>query len=426
MNFDYDNSFIKDNIFKGEFGLEMESLRVDKNGFLSHTKHPFNGNIHIDRDFCENQIEMITKVCYSVDSLHNEIKKLRNTVIDKLKTLESGQEFLWSFSNPPYVRGESDIPIAKFDKDLKEKEIYREYLSEKYGKRKMLFSGIHLNFSFPKEIIDAGYKESNDGSYKEYKSRIYLELAKKLTAYSWLIVYLTASSPVTDGSFFKDEDIGKDIPPEYSSYRCSEIGYWNDFIPILKYDSLKEYTESIQKYLDNGKLKSASELYYPIRLKPLGENSLKNLEESGVNHIELRMLDLNPLSSAGIMKEDINFIHILIIYLMSLEDKDLKAEKQINAIKNIKQASIYDDKKIFIQTNETKAIPIKEAVLQILNDMENFFAKHYNPNVFAIIEYQRKKIIFPQNRYAEIIKNNYGTNYVKKGLELAKKYAKEF
>lgn len=157
MSLDYDNSFINGNIFKGEFGLEMESLRVDKNGFLAHTKHPFIGNVHIDRDFCENQVEMITNVCYSVQQLHSEIGKLRNTVVDRLKKLESGQEYLWSFSNPPYVRGEDDIPVAKFTEELKEKEIYREYLAEKYGKKKMLFSGIHFNFSFPKEILDAGF-----------------------------------------------------------------------------------------------------------------------------------------------------------------------------------------------------------------------------------------------------------------------------
>lgn len=135
MSIDYENPFIKNHIFEGEFGLEMESLRVDKEGYLSHTKHPFNSNLNIDRDFCENQVEIITNVNYTVQDLYTEIKKLRNTVITELKNLESGQELLWPFSNPPYVKGDSDIPIAKFDGELKEKEIYRHYLAEKYGKR---------------------------------------------------------------------------------------------------------------------------------------------------------------------------------------------------------------------------------------------------------------------------------------------------
>ena len=121
MSFNFDNPFIKKNIFNGEFGLEMESLRVDEKGFLSHTKHPFDGNTHIDRDFCENQVELITNVCYSVQDLYDEITGLRSKVMTELKNLEFGSEYLWQFSNPPYVKGEEDIPIASFSGELKEK-----------------------------------------------------------------------------------------------------------------------------------------------------------------------------------------------------------------------------------------------------------------------------------------------------------------
>lgn len=424
MSLNFDNLFIKNNIFKGEFGLEMESLRIDENGFLSHTKHPFGSNVHIDRDFCENQVEIITDVCYSVQDLYDKINEFRNIVMNKLKNLESGSEYLWQFSNPPYVKGEDDIPVASFSDELKEKEIYRQYLAEKYGKKKMLFSGIHLNFSFPKEILEEDYKLNNNIFYKEYKNQIYLELAKKLTKYSWLIVYLTASSPVFDGSFFDDKNLGKDVAPAYSSARCSEIGYWNHFIPLLDYHSLEEYIKSIQSYVKNGELKSVSELYYPIRLKPLGENTLETLEQKGVNHIELRMLDLNPLSPVGIMKEDIKFIHLLIIYLMSLTDNDFDAQEQITAIKNIKSSSIFDDNEIFIQTGN-KTVPIKIAVLKILENMENFFSEFYNPKIAEIFKYQKNKILYKNKRYAKIIYKKYGNNYVQKGLELAKKYAEE-
>lgn len=422
MSFNFDNPFIKKNIFNGEFGLEMESLRVDEKGFLSHTKHPFDGNTHIDRDFCENQVELITNVCYSVQDLYDEITGLRSKVMTELKNLDFGSEYLWQFSNPPYVKGEEDIPIASFSGELKEKEIYRNYLAEKYGKKKMLFSGIHLNFSFPKEILEDTYKQNNHISYIEYKSRIYLELAKKLTEYSWLIVYLTASSPVFDGSFFDDNEIGKDVIPKYSSARCSEIGYWNYFIPLFDYSSLKKYIQSIQNYIKNGELKSVSELYYPIRLKPLGDNTLENLEQNGVNHIELRMLDLNPLSPVGIIKEDINFIHLLIIYLMSVKDDNFEAQKQINAINNIKSASLFDDNKILIATDR-EPIAIKDAVLKILESMQSFFSDY--PETAEIIEYQQNKVLDKNKRYAEIVSKKYRNNYVKKGLELAKIYADE-
>ena len=47
--------------------------------------------------------------------------------------------------------------------------------------------------------------------------------------------------------------------------------------------------------------------HYPIRLKPRGANRLETLREQGVNHIELRMIDLNPLRKEGINVRDVKF-----------------------------------------------------------------------------------------------------------------------
>lgn len=48
-----DDELIKRNIDKGEFGLEKESLRIDGDGFLSHTKHPFAEEHNIGMFDCE-------------------------------------------------------------------------------------------------------------------------------------------------------------------------------------------------------------------------------------------------------------------------------------------------------------------------------------------------------------------------------------
>ncbi|MGN0559283.1 MAG: glutathione synthase [Acutalibacteraceae bacterium] len=347
-------------------------MRVTKDGFLSHTAHPFESNKHFNRDFCENQVEIVTDVFDSTISVYNQLSELHNTVVKKLKTLAPDSEILWLFSNPPYVKGESDIQIASFKGNLKGKELYRKYLSEKYGKKKMLFSGLHFNFSFSDELLEYGFKESNEKTFLDYKNNLYLELAKKMTKYSWLIVYLTAASPIMDGSFFDDSAIGKDVVTPFSSARCSEIGYWNEFTPILNYENLKGYVDSIVRYIDEGLLKSASELYYPIRLKPCGENSIENLEKTGVNHIELRMLDLNPLSPVGIFREDMDFLHMLILYLSSLDDEDFSENEQISAVKNVKQAAKFDDENTYIDLGGEK-ISVKSAAFKVLCDMQRFF-----------------------------------------------------
>lgn len=422
MSFNFSNQNIRNNIYKGRFGIEKESLRVNKDGFLSHTAHPFGNNPHIDRDFCENQIEIVTDVCDNTSSVFNQLSGLHNTVVQKLKSLETGSEILWLFSNPPYVKGESDIPIANFKGSLRGKEIYRKYLAEKYGKKKMLFSGIHFNFSFDDELIEYSFKDSKAKSFVEYKNKLYIELAKKMTKYSWLIVYLTAASPIMDGSFFDDSAIGKDVVTPFSSARCSEIGYWNEFIPILNYENLKGYVDSIQHYIDDGLLKSASELYYPIRLKPQGANSIENLKKTGVNHIELRMLDLNPLSPVGIFKEDMDFLHMLIIYLTSLDDENFLKSEQISAVKNVKQAAKYDDENTFISLDGEKT-SLKSAALNVLCNMQTFFQKYEQNNALNIINYQKNKIIDKSKRYVEIIRKDYSENYVKNGLRLSLKYA---
>lgn len=410
------------NMYKATFGIEKESLRIDKEGFLSHTAHPFQVNSHIDRDFCENQVEIITDVWDSTDAVFKQISDLHRAVVNKLRELETGEELLWQFSNPPYVKDESDIPIASYKGNLKGKEIYRKYLAEKYGKKKMLFSGIHFNFSFGDELIESSFADSSFLSFTEYKNNLYLELAKKLTKFSWLIVYLTAASPVMDGSYFEDAAIEKDVLTPFSSARCSEIGYWNDFIPILKCDTLKNYVGSIEEYVEKGLLKSASELYYPIRLKPKGSNSVENLKKSGVNHIELRMLDLNPLSPVGIFKDDIDFLHLLIIYLMSLNNENFPETDQITAINNVKLAAKFDDKNTLIEFNG-ESLSVESAALNILYDMQNFFAELNQQDALKIIDCQKQKITNKNKRYAKIIVDKFGKEYVKKGISLSLSYA---
>ena len=60
MSLNFDNPMVQNNMYSATFGIEKESLRVTENGCLSHTKHPFHGKSNIDRDFCENQVEIIT------------------------------------------------------------------------------------------------------------------------------------------------------------------------------------------------------------------------------------------------------------------------------------------------------------------------------------------------------------------------------
>ncbi len=412
-------------ILEGQFGLEKESLRVSEDGFLSHIAHPFFDIPQIDRDFCENQIEIITGVHDSVEGVYEELTELHNTAVKRLYHLKSGKEYVWNFSNPPYVKNEGDIPVAKFSGKLKGKEIYRKYLSKKYGKKKMLYSGIHFNFSFSEDYLQTAFENSTLRDFTEFKNQLYLNLAQKVVRHGWLIVYLTAASPLMDGSFIDYERLGEDVLSPYASGRCSEIGYWNDFVPILKYDNLGTYIDSIQEYVDLKQIRSASELYYPVRLKPKGENTLENLRETEVNHIELRNIDLNPLSDIGLKKEDVAFLHLLLVYLNLLENKKFEDFEQVMAIKNIKNAAKFNDDMITIETKWNESQKIKTLTLQILNDMEAVFQKIDGEKTKDILAYQKNKVLNRRERYAAKIMHTFEGGYVKQGLRMAEEYAKK-
>lgn len=425
MSFNFKNPKIQKHMLEGYFGLEKESLRVTPQGFLAHTPHPFADNPNMERDFCENQTELITNVTDSPEAVWKELASLQKKAVATLLNLKTGKELLWPFSNPPYVLGEKDIPIASYQGELHGKELYREYLASKYGKRKMLFSGIHFNFSFSNALLEEGYAESSLDTIREYKDSIYLELAKKVTRYSWLIVYLTAASSVMDGSFFRDEERGRIVLKNLASPRCSKIGYWNDFVPLLKYDTLQSYVESIESYVEQGQLKEAAELYYPVRLKPAGENTLEHLKNTGVNHIELRMLDLNPLEPVGIRKDDLLFIHYFILYLMSLEDGEFLPFEQTMAVRNEKSASKYEEQSIWIETGWNSCFPVRHAALQVLSAMNHFYGKFENKNALFAIRFQEQKIYCPEKRYAVQVRTLFREDYVKRGIAQAEKLAQE-
>ncbi|MCM1398373.1 MAG: hypothetical protein NC225_02700 [Clostridium sp.] len=407
---------VKERILEGCFGLEKESLRIKKDGTLSHSLHPFPNDTHIVKDFCENQTEINTSVHNSAKEAIEELEFHNRRIYESLKAL-SEREYLWPFSNPPYIQNESDIPVAVFEGIEVSKTAYREYLSAKYGKYKMTFSGIHVNYSFSEELLKADYEHQEGLAYQEFKNTFYLELAQKLAMYGWLLVAVTAASPVLDSSFVEKGIYGQDVFTGMASVRCGEMGYWNEFAPIFDYRDISAYAGSIQKYVDMGLLKAASELYYPIRLKPKGENNLESLCKNGVNHIELRMFDLNPLVSTGVDERDIIFAQLLMVWLASTPNQPLSEKDQIQAVQNFKNAARYDLKTVNILTPKGETYSVADAALKVIGIMREFFNR-LSLDVDEILQFEYEKFTDAENRYAWKIRKQFGGGYVKKGLEL--------
>lgn len=402
-------------LMKGCFGLEKESLRITPGGFLAQTPHPFQDS-HIVCDFCENQTEINTDVHNSIEEAMEELIHHTRTI---QKQLKQHNELLWPFSSPSLIRNEEDIPVAY--SSLKNDDWkYRIYLSNRYGRYKMTFSGIHYNFSLAEELLRADFALSDETDFRVYKDKVYLDLCAKASIYGWLINVLTAASPIVDGSYYEKSLSGHSYFSGMASLRDSELGYWNFFTPVLDFSSLEDYIQSVSHYVEDGFLKQASELYYPIRLKPAGKYSLEKLQEEGISHIELRMIDLNPLEKSGLSLADARFIHLFLIWMICQPSLETPAKAQMLNEQNFKNAAHYDLKTIKIVDFSDQSMTVYDAALYLLHEIRSFCEENM-PEQTELVDQQILKLTDPeQYRYAWIIRREFEEDFVGKGLQLAR------
>ncbi len=435
------------NILAARMGLEKESLRVDRRGRLAQTSHPFPDDAELDVDFSGNQLEFVTGVCDSADEVWEALRRLHRKAARVLEKRETGPEYLWPFSNPPYVQAEGENPPMEFCGEKAWKTAYRNHLRDRYGTQLMLYSGIHFNLSFPEKFWEAISAIGDAGEKRRSADAAYLNLAAWTTRYAWLIVYLFAASSVLDESYFCPGK--KDGTPclKYASPRSSEIGYWNDFEPVLDYRSLEGYVDSILKYTKDGTLMSPAELYYPVRLKSAGLYDLERLRREGVSHIEIRIIDENPYSEIGIFREDVRFLHLLMVYLASRAPKPFPEGEQLRALRDMKRAALFDD-----STCLSNGLSIRENAVQALQEMEEFFERGGGSTpeggvapvagsapvgvaapvagsvewayIREALDFQWRKLE-PGGRPAEIIREEFRKEYNRKGLELAKAHRRK-
>ncbi|MBR1704438.1 MAG: hypothetical protein IJ720_03625 [Clostridia bacterium] len=414
-------------LLHGCFGLEKESLRVTGEGRMAHTPDPFLDHPYITKDFCENQAEINTPVATSAAEAYELLKKY-HVEIEQTLAAAQPREYLWPLSNPPYIADEEDIPIAQFPGDDQYKTAYREYLSGRYGRHVMTYSGIHFNYSFSEELLKADYearqKTYEVGTYRDYKDQFYLELAKKAAAYGWLITAVTAASPVRDSSFLEPGTSGGSIFTGKASQRCAETGYWNAFTPVFDYKTLEGYISGIEYYVKKGLLAAPSELYFPVRLKPRGQNTLDNLREFGASHIELRMFDLNPLDPVGLDLRDVKFGELFLGFLAGTQDFFFPEQDQVQAVQNFKKAAYYDLERQKLIILGGRSSTVAEAGKLMLHQMKEFY-RDYPDEVQDILAFEEAKFLDPANRYATKVRALAGNDFAAYGLRLAKERQEE-
>ena len=302
-------------LLKARYGIEKESHRVDPLGRLSKKEHPqrlsiIDKHLYIQRDFAETQMELITPVTKKIEDLFNYLAAIHDVAY---RCLED-DEMLWPLSMPPTLpEDEEDIEIAKLNNH--EDVLYRRYLSRVYGRRKQMISGVHFNFEFSDELIQVLFElQSEIKDYQQFKTEIYLKVARNYLHNQWLITYFFGASPSSEENFFEKNLLDKAV----RSIRNSSYGYSNNYNGQVSYSSLQNYISDISLMVKKGVLLEEKEFYSPVRLR--GGSEVSDLKEQGISYIELRNLDLNPFQIYGISPEQVEFLHIFLIYLLWLDE----------------------------------------------------------------------------------------------------------
>ncbi len=311
------SSQVRPYLFQARFGLEREGHRVDSVGHLSGLNHPSalgsrNFHPYLQTDFSETQLEAITPVFEESKHALQFMEALHDVMI---RSLEQG-ELLWSQSMPPALpENESDIRLANLEK--KEDVLYREGLAEKYGKRKQMVSGIHYNFEFGKDLLQAMWKQQQMVDFQTFKSEIYMKLSRQYLRYMWLITYCLGGSPRANAGFFTDKSEKPKEPVR--SIRNSKFGYRNTSDIFVSYRNLEQYYEDLHTYVKTGALSEMKEFYSPVRLR--GGKRAEELLDVGVQYVEFRNFDLNPFVRVGMDEDTARFIHLFALYLIYKEEE---------------------------------------------------------------------------------------------------------
>jgi len=340
-------------------GIEKEGLRVRPDGQIAQTPHPQGlgsalTHKYITTDYSEALLEFITPVHESPEAALAFLSDLHAFSWQQL-----GDEQLWCASMPCEIAGEDAIPIADYGSSNvgQLKHVYRQGLKYRYGKMMQTIAGIHYNFSLPEAFWPQWQAMcENHDSLQEFRSASYFRLIRNFRRYSWLLLYLFGASPALSASFMAGRshqlatlNANTLYLPWATSLRMSDLGYSNKAQASLQicFNHLDSYADSLQqaihtshpayesigvkvdgeyRQLNTNVLQIENEYYSDIRPKRVtqsGEKPVHALIKRGVEYIEVRNTDINPLLPLGMDLDQARFLNAFLISCLLGQADDL-------------------------------------------------------------------------------------------------------
>ncbi len=339
-------------------GVEKEGLRVLPAGHLALTPHPQAlgsalTHASITTDYSESLLELITQPQPTVQACLDELTELHQAAHQVLAR-QSEPELLWNTSMPSLLPPDETIPLGRYGTSNigRAKSVYRMGLGHRYGRRMQTIAGIHYNWSLPGVETDA-----------------YFALIRNFRRQSFVLLYLFGASPVLGPGFVAGRKHGL-APlgdgkgalglPHATSLRMGRLGYQSDAQASLSvsYNGLQGYAASLHEaltrpyppyeamgvrslggdynQLGTSLLQIENEFYGTIRAKRTvqsGERPLHALREHGVEYVEVRLMDINPLVPVGISADTMRVLDVFLLHCL-LSDSPPDTPEEIAALKH--------------------------------------------------------------------------------------------
>ncbi|WP_016956782.1 glutamate--cysteine ligase [Catenovulum agarivorans] len=417
-------------------GIEKEALRITPTGRLSTQPHPAPlgaalTNPYITTDYAESLLEFITPVENNAQTSIDQLIDLH-----KFAYSHQGDELLWPMSMPCFVGCEADIQIAQYGSSNigKMKTLYREGLKHRYGSYMQVISGVHFNFSFPDSFWQELAQSEGQNLTQDYISAKYLAVLRNIKRHLWILAYLFGASPALCGSFlkgkksnypFKTVGKGTSYLPYATALRLSDLGYTNKAQAALsiRYNNLAEYIHGLKQaikmpsadfahikageqgeyqQLNKNVLQIENEYYSPVRPKRVansGEKPTDALLRGGVQYIELRALDIDPFSPAGVNIEQIRFLDLFLTWCVLSESPEIHSCSEFLNAANLQQTLLYGRKPGVLLDKSGEKIALTDWAEQImieLSQLASYFDGADSNDYQNALNTQREKLLNPE------------------------------
>jgi glutamate--cysteine ligase len=351
----------------GLIGLEKESLRVDAQGRIAQTPHPFAlgaalAHPYITTDYSEALLELITPPLQDKAAVLGFLRDAHQFVYEALD-----DEVLWAASMPCALRDEMSIPIAQYGHSNAGmmKTIYRRGLGYRYGRTMQVIAGVHFNYSLPPAFWPLLHQlDASNAALGDFISACYMGMIRNIQRWGWLIPLLFGASPAVGKSFLGGAESDLDefdadtyYYPYATSLRMGDIGYQNSLEEgrgfKANYDSLDAYVRSLgwaidtpcpdneligvikqgeYRQLSANVLQIENEHYSTIRPKQIlhwMEKPSLALRRRGIAYVELRSLDVDVFNPMGICEEQMHFLETFLIFCMLNDSPRITSAERI-------------------------------------------------------------------------------------------------